>query len=122
METQASLRKSTVYKQSPIKICHGSFSDYKKKAFQISAGELIKIEANLHELLSHTNTLLLNLDQHSETLLEVFPEVVLDSLHLSLINKFDSRFEKADTDQEAQALNQVAKNHCCCRKERSKQR
>lgn len=75
----------------------------------MSAGELLKIEINPHELLSHTNILLLNPDQHSETLLEVFPEVILDSLHSSLVNKFDSRFEKADTNQEAEVSSQVAK-------------
>lgn len=46
---------------------------------QMSTDNLLKIETQLHELLSHTNILLLTPDQHSETLLEVFSEMTLDS-------------------------------------------
>jgi hypothetical protein len=60
-------------------------------------------------LLSHINILLLTPDQHSETLLEVFSEVTLDSLYSSLINKFGSHFVEINIDQEAQVLNQVSR-------------
>lgn len=76
---------------------------------QMTAERLLKIETSLHELLSHTNILLLTPDQHSETLLEVFSEVTLNSLHSSLVNTFDSRFEETDIDQEVQVLNQVSR-------------
>ncbi|KAI7861429.1 hypothetical protein BDF14DRAFT_1711995, partial [Spinellus fusiger] len=56
-----------------------------------------------------TNILLLTPDQHSKTLLEVFSEVTLNSLHSSLINKFDSHFKETDIDQEAHIVSQISR-------------
>jgi hypothetical protein len=41
--------------------------------------------------------------------LEVFSEATLHSLHLSLVNKFNSRFEEIDTTEKANALTEVSK-------------
>jgi len=97
------------FEKSQGKIIYSLFSDYKEKSMQMSTNNLLKIETHLHELLSHINILLLTPDQHSETLLEVFSEVTLDSLYSSLINKFGSHFVEINIDQEAQVLNQVSR-------------
>ncbi|ORE10111.1 hypothetical protein BCV72DRAFT_39498 [Rhizopus microsporus var. microsporus] len=68
------------FEKSQNKNIYSLFSDYKEKAMQMSADKLLKIETHLHELLSHTNILLLTPHQHSETLLEVFSETTLNSL------------------------------------------
>ncbi|KAI9353944.1 hypothetical protein BD770DRAFT_445279 [Pilaira anomala] len=85
------------------------FNIYKKKAIQMASNDLFKIETNLHELLSHTNILLLSPDQYSETLLEVFSEETLNSLHSRLTNTFNNRFIEIDNNEELRVLNEVSK-------------
>ena len=65
----------------------------------------LNIKTHLHELFSPPNIFLLARNQHSKTLLKAFSEVILNSLHSRLTNKFDGHFKETDIDYEAQVLN-----------------
>lgn len=93
------------FEKSQDEDIYSLFSNYKEKTIQMSNEHHLNIKTHLHELFSPPNIFLLARNQHSKTLLKAFSEVILNSLHSRLTNKFDGHFKETDIDYEAQVLN-----------------
>jgi hypothetical protein len=66
------------------------------KARDMTTGDLLKLEANIHELLALTNILLLIPKQSSTILLDVFSEQSMNTVYETILNKIKANTKDLD--------------------------